>query len=61
MQYMQKIDMGIAIVCMVNSTASKHLEPNSSHVVVTNMTGCLFKPENKTSTVNVSLALHKAP
>jgi hypothetical protein len=49
MQYMQKIDMGIAIVCMVNATAVKNLE-NHSHVI-TNLTGCLFNPESKNTTV----------
>lgn len=50
MQYMQKIDMGIAIVCMVNETAVKNMEPNNTHPVA-NLTGCLFHPESKNTTV----------
>ena len=43
-QYMQKIDISIAIVCMVNSTESNNA--SNSHSNDTNI--CLFKPGNET-------------
>ena len=57
-QYMQKIDMGIGIVCMINNTALEphHNPPNlhTSLIYFSNLTNdtCYFKQEeNSTSKV----------
>ena len=46
-QYMQKIDISVAIVCMVNSTESNNV--SNSHSNDTNI--CLFKPGNETKVI----------
>ena len=50
-QYMQKIDMGVAIVCMVNSTESK----NDSNPNLNDTDTCLFKPSNVTKVTLIIL------
>ena len=54
MQYMQKIDMGMAIVCMINNTAL-NLENNNDEFKLTSFykspienDTCLFQPLNST-------------
>lgn len=52
LQYMQKIDMGISIVVMVNSSAIQETDPGHHFgpaIDDTNDT-CLFKPNHKNST-----------
>lgn len=51
-QYMQKIDMGIAIVCMVNSTAVQELYNDTSGggSIYANDSSCLFHPGARNST-----------
>lgn len=55
-QYMQKIDMGIAIVCMVNTTTESNNNVHSIHSLYSNAPNvsdndtCLFKtPVNGTT------------
>jgi hypothetical protein len=63
-QYMQKIDMGIAIVCMVNNTALKEQSKNGSLLLLLKGTmnseysqndtdTCMFKPTHSNSTVTI--------
>ena len=46
-QYMQKIDISVAIVCMVNSTESN----NSSNSNSNETKICYFKPVNETKVI----------
>ena len=55
-QYTQKIDMSIAIVCMVNNTVEVENNQTSiknkqlSHTDITNdLSTCMFQPKNGTS------------
>ena len=57
-QYMQKIDMGIAIVCMVNNTAIKLKDDLNSpfqndYILLGNDSNdnCMFKPKNDTAVI----------
>lgn len=50
LQYMQKIDMGISIVVMVNSSAIQDSEHHIKPVIDDSNDTCLFKPDHKNST-----------
>ena len=58
-QYMQKIDMSIGIVCMVNNTAQKQHQNSSDpklfykSIITDNDDddNCLFKPKNGTNVI----------
>lgn len=52
LQYMQKIDMGISIVVMVNSSAIQETDPSHHYrpTIDDPNDTCLFKPNHKNST-----------
>lgn len=49
MQYAQKIDMGMAIVCMINNTAlDLDIKNDHSYTAPIINDSCLFQPSNST-------------